>query len=141
MDILGHLQPTQDELAMQQTRLQIIAENIAQAQTTRDVDGQPFQRREVVFSAFLDRNASAPTSRTELPRLQVEGIRQDDTPGQRVFQPGHPHADEEGYVTYPNVSISMEMVDLLQASRAYEANLQVVRTSRELAEKAMNISR
>lgn len=140
MDLLGHLQPTQDALSMQQLRLQVIAENIANAQTTRTVDGGPYQRREVVFSAMLDRMNSGGSDRP-LPRIEIEGIRADAGEGPRVHQPGHPDADEGGFVSYPNVAVSLEMVDLMQASRAYEANLQVVRTSKTMAEQAMSIGR
>jgi flagellar basal-body rod protein FlgC len=140
MDFFSHIQPTQDALAVQQTRLQVIAENIAHAQTTRTAEGGPYQRREVVFSAYFD-PSSPNRSERSLPRLQMESLRVDETPGQRVHQPGHPDADENGYVTYPNVAVSLEMVDLMQTARAYEANLQAVRTTKEMAEKAMAIKR
>ena len=143
MNLLGHLQPTHDALEMQQLRLQVIAENIAQAQTTRTPDGGPYQRKQVQFSTYLERagGLDAPARGVELPRLKVDGLVSDDSPGERVFQPGHPDADADGFVTYPNVAVSMEMVELLQASRAYEANLQVVRTAKEMVEQALTIGR
>lgn len=140
MDLLGNIQPTQDALSLQQMRLQVIAENIAQAQTTSTPDGGAYQRRELVFSAFFDQTTGN-GGNSDLPRLRMEGIQKDETAGQRVHQPGHAHADEEGYVTYPNVAVSLEMVDLMQAARAYEANLQVVKTSKQMAEQAMGIGK
>jgi len=139
MDLFGHIQPTQDALAMQQLRMQVIAENIAHAQTTRTPDGGAYQRREVVFSSYFDASANNHTDRN-LPRIQLESIKSDDTPGPMVHEPGHPDADENGYVSYPNVAVSLEMVDLLQSARAYEANLQTIRVTKEMAEKAMAIS-
>lgn len=125
---------------MQQMRLQVIAENIAHAQTTRTADGGPYKRQEVVFSAVLKGAANLSGDRA-LPRMEIQGIREDSSEGPRVHQPGHPDADEEGFVSYPNVAVSLEMVDLMQASRAYEANLQVVRASKSMAEQAMLIGR
>lgn len=139
MDLLGNIKPTQDALQIQQLRLQVIAENIAHAQTTRTAQGGPYQRRELVFSSYLDPKAKSDIEGASLPRLRLDSVAKDPTPGDRIHQPGHPDADENGYVTYPNVAVSMEMVDLMQAARAYEANLQVVRTSKEMAEKAMTI--
>lgn len=138
MDLFSTIQPTQDALAIQQLRMQVIAENIAHAQTTMTESGGAYQRREVVFSSFFDKDSKGLSQ--ELPRIHVEGIETDDTPGPTVHQPGHPHANDEGYVTYPNVAVSLEMVDLMQAARAYEANLQAVRTAKDMAEKAMSIS-
>lgn len=138
MDLFSTIQPTQDALAIQQLRMQVIAENIANAQTTMTENGGPYQRREVVFSSYFDK-ASKGLSQ-ELPRIRLEAVEADQTPGPTVHQPGHPNADENGYVTYPNVAVSLEMVDLMQAARAYEANLQAVRTAKEMAEKAMAIS-
>lgn len=140
MNLLGNIQPTHDALTMQQLRLQVIAENIAQAQTTKTESGGPYKRRELVFSSYMD-PAEQNGSRANLPRLKLDSIKTDETPGQRVHQPGHPHADKDGYVTYPNVAVSLEMVDLMQAARAYEANLQVVKTSKQMVEQALSISK
>lgn len=138
MNIIGELQTTNDALTMQQMRLQVIAENIAQAQTTKTPEGHAYQRKQVVFSSYMDRSGPAGDA---LPRLRIDGVESDRGLGERVHNPGHPHADKDGYVTYPNVSVSMEMIDLLQASRAYEANLVSIRTAKEMAEQAMSVGR
>jgi flagellar basal-body rod protein FlgC len=141
MNIIGELQSTYDALTVQQRRMQVIAENIAQSQTTRTPSGGAYQRKMVNFSSYLDQNSTSGFSGASLPRLKMDGITYDETPGMRVEEPGHPHADEDGFVTYPNVSVSMEMVDLLEASRAYEANLASIRTAKEMAEQAMSMGR
>ncbi|KAF0096110.1 MAG: flagellar basal-body rod protein FlgC [Puniceicoccaceae bacterium 5H] len=124
--------------ALQATRMQmeVVAQNLANAQTTRDVDGMPYQRRQVVFESYLPKGAEAGS---QARSVRVSKIDVDETPGERVYLPGHPHADENGMVSLPNVKTSMEMVDLINVSRAYEANLSVVRTSRQMAIQAMQI--
>ena len=73
--------------------------------------------------------------------MQVNGVSVDKTPGQRIYQPGHPDADKEGFVEMPNVNLAYEMVDLMSASRAYEANLAVVQNARQLATRALSIGK
>ena len=113
--------------------LRVTSNNIANANTTRDVDGQAYRRKVVSFESLL-----SPTGETG---VRVADVTTDDTPGERVHNPGHPHADKEGMVRMPNVSTSTEMVDLITASRAYEANLAVVRNARQMAVRALSIGR
>ena len=107
-------------LSAESLRMEVIANNVANANTTRGVDGEPFRRREVMFASALDE-----TTGQELG-VRVEGTRPDASELPRIYKPGHPHADAQGYVTMPNVVISNEMVDLIVASRAYEANLNAI---------------
>ena len=116
--------------------MDIVAENIANAYTTRGLDGKAYQRKTVAFEALL---GSEPGARGGGVRIAEIGT--DLTPGEIVHDPSHRHADKDGNVQMPNVSVSTEMVDLLAASRAYEANLAVVRNARQMAARALAIGR
>jgi flagellar basal-body rod protein FlgC len=140
MNILPAIGITSDALAAEKTRLEVIGQNIANAQTTRGPDGKPYQRRIVTFEAEMQRVSTSNGLETA-PSLRVSAITVDPTPGATVFDPTHPHADEAGMVRMPNVNTTREMVDLIAASRAFEANLSVVRTARQMAQKALQIGR
>jgi flagellar basal-body rod protein FlgC len=141
-------------LSAQRLRLDLIANNIANAETTRTASGGPYQRQDVVFSpqgenSFLPRFLQAASNRDNgngTPELGSAGVRvasilTDDTPGTRVYDPAHPDADVEGYVTYPNVNLVVEMTNMLSATRSYEANLTVVDAAKRMALKALEIGR
>ena len=126
-------------MAAERLRMEVTAANIANAYTTRTPDGTPYRRRDVVFAALLDQGR-------DLYGLRVGGVRvqdiiEDRTPFQRVYNPGHPDADATGYVLMPNVNVPLEMVNLLTASRAYEANVKVLRAFRQMIEQAIQIAR
>lgn len=139
MDLITGIGATGSALNAQKTRLDIVAQNIANAQTTRTAEGGPYRRQVVTFEAELasklaGRNASA-------SGVKVAAIRQDPTPGQKLYDPSHPDADAQGMVTMPNVNVSREMVDLITASRTYEANLSVVKTARQMAQRTIEMGR
>lgn len=139
MDLLPGIDVTSDALNAEKIRLEVIGQNIANAQTTRGPGGVPYQRQVVTFETQLRDAIGANGS--PLTGLRVAGITNDPTPGDLVFNPGHPHADANGMVQMPNVKLSQEMVDLITASRAYEANLSVVRTARQMAQRAIQIGK
>ena len=169
-------------LSAQRVRMETIASNIANAETTHDVNGQPYRRRVAVLSAgdgggtngdpvapgqqtgtsgvfsgvnaFQVPSGDFPTDgprRFEVPVLEtngpdgggtgvhVAGIQEDKTDGQLVYDPGHPDADKNGYVHYPNVRITDEMVDMMDARRVYEANASVFQTAKGMLKQALNI--
>ena len=137
IDLLTGIKNTSAALNAERTRIDVIGENIANAQTTHGV-GQPYQRKIVVFEAALqqamggsDAGSSGITAR----------VQKDESPFQIVHMPTHRHADENGMVTLPNVNIHTEMVDLIAASRAYEANLAVVRNARTMAMQTLAIGK
>jgi flagellar basal-body rod protein FlgC len=140
MELLTGIAATSGALNAQRTRLDFIAQNIANAHTTRGPDGRPFQRQIVSFETELVR-ASEPGGRSGLSSVRVSEVTPDPTPGERVFNPGHPDADDQGMVTLPNVNVAFEMVDLITASRAYEANLTVAKNSRQMALKTLEIGK
>ncbi len=142
MSLISGIDVTAGALNAQKTRLDIVAQNIANAQTTRGPDGLPYQRQIVSFEAELARK----TSQLSGPSASLQGVRvakisRDQTPGERIFDPQHPHADASGNVVMPNVNLAHEMVDLISATRVYEANLSVARNSRQMAMKALEIGR
>lgn len=140
MELLSGIAATSGALNAQRTRLDFIAQNIANAQTTRGPDGRPFQRQIVSFESELVR-AGGDVGGSSLSTVRVAEVRPDPTPGQRIHDPGHPDADAEGMVTLPNVNLAYEMVDLITASRAYEANLTVAKNSRQMALKTLEIGK
>lgn len=129
---------TAGALNAQKTRLDIVAQNIANAQTTRTPSGAPYQRQIVSFESELVRRTGGGPS---LQSVRIAAIAPDRTPGQQVYNPQHPDAGADGLVTMPNVNLSYEMVDLITASRAYEANLSVVKNARQMALKALQIGK
>ena len=137
-------------LKAQQLRLDIISNNIANAETTRTEAGGPYQRQDVVFKAkeetapigrLVTEGTGLNTSLTNLNGVQVSQIVTDTSPGTTVYDPTHPDADENGYVTYPNVNMVVEMTNMLSATRSYEANLSVVDAARTMAQRALEIGK
>jgi flagellar basal-body rod protein FlgC len=146
MDIEGTLGISASALRAERLRLDVIASNLANAHTTRTAEGGAYRRRNVVFVADPFETEFA----TTIEELAAQGARQgvkvadvveDPSPLKMVFEPGHPDADAEGYVAYPNVNPVSEMVDLMAATRAYEANAQAVTATKRMAEAALDIGR
>jgi flagellar basal-body rod protein FlgC len=139
MNLLSGIDITAGALNAQKTRLDIVAQNIANAQTTRTPNGGPYQRQVVSFETALMRQSVG--GGAGLQSVRVGTITADRTPGQQVYNPQHPDADRDGLVTMPNVNLAYEMVDLITASRAYEANLSVAKNARTMAMKALEIGK
>jgi flagellar basal-body rod protein FlgC len=138
IDALSGIQSTAAALDAERTRLDVISENIANANTTRGPDGKPYQRQVVVFETTLEK---AMDGNGKVPVLRVASIRKDPRPPQLVYEPGHPDADAQGMVAMPNVNIHEEMADLIAASRAFEANLAVVKNARTMALATLSIGK
>ena len=139
IQILTGIQNTSAALDAEHTRLDVISQNIANAQTTRDVDGKPYQRRVVVFENVL--NDKMQGGNPALPAMHVAKIERDLRPSIKVYSPGNPEADAHGMVAMPNVNIHEEMADYISAQRAFEANLAVVKNSRSLAMQTLAIGK
>jgi flagellar basal-body rod protein FlgC len=138
MNFLTGINSAASALHAENTRLEIVSQNIANAQTTRTPDGGPYRRQTVSFETIMNNAAHAGAANNG---VRVAAISADRTPGPRVHNPGHPDADANGMVAMPNVDLAFEMVDMISASRAYEANLAVVRQARQMAAKALSIGR
>jgi len=129
-------------LAAERMRMEVVANNIANAHSTRTAHGGPFRRQDVVFASVLNDQLHSGTPGAEkLGGVQIVGIVDDPSELERVYNPGHPDADPEGFVTMPNVRLPVEMVNLITASRAYEANLRVMQSFRQNAEQALGLLR
>jgi len=129
-------------MSAERFRMEVVANNVANAYSTRTAEGGPYRRQNVVFaSAYKDAIGSNSRSPDRLRGVQVVSVEQDQSDLPIIYQPGHPDADESGYVTMPNVKPASEMVDLITASRAYEANLRVLRSFRDMAEQALSLLR
>lgn len=137
MNLISGIETTSGALAAQKIRLNIVAQNIANAQTTRTPEGGPYRRKIISFENELVKKSGG----VSLHTVNISSITDDKSPGQAVFNPQHPDAGPDGTVTMPNVNLAFEMVDLITASRAYEANLSVVKNARNLAMKTLQIGK
>ena len=135
MNFISGINATSSALEAEKIRMDIVAENISNAYTTKGIDGKVYQRKTVAFESVMNSAGERGGG------VRISDIGTDSTPGEMIYNPTHPHADKDGMVQMPNVSVSTEMVDLLAASRAYEANLAVARNARQMAAKALTIGR
>lgn len=140
VNILSGIQSTSAALEAERTRLDVISENIANANTTHGADGKPYQRKVVVFETALQQALDA-NNGTQTPLLRVARIAKDQRPPLEIYEPGNPDADENGMVAMPNINIHEEMADLIAASRAFEANLAVVKNARTMALQTLAIGK
>ncbi len=126
-------------LTAERSRMNIIASNLANARTTKGPDGQPYKRLDPVFAAkplapdAFDRVLGA------VHTVELSEVREDQEPGQLVYEPGHPDANPQGYVEMPNVNVVTEMVNLMTASRAYEAGVTSIESLKSMARSALKI--
>ncbi len=151
MSLFDAIDTAASGLSAERLRMDVTAENLANAQTTRGADGQPYRRKVVTlqqdggssFGATLDgalhRGGAGGSGGSG--GVRVTGIAEDATPNRLVYDPGHPDADARGYVSMPNVQPVTEMVDLISASRAYEANVTVMQTAKSMFAKTLEILR
>lgn len=123
-------------MSAERLRMEVVANNIANANSTHSADGGPYRRKQMVFSALLD--SSSPGS-TGLRGVEVLGTTTDDSPFPEIHMPGHPDADEKGIVKMPNVKLPNEMVDLITASRSYEANLKALTSFKQMIEQTLTL--
>ena len=140
IQLLSGIQNTSAALDAEQTRLDVISQNIANVNTTHGVDGKPYQRQMVVFESALQQAMNSDGS-VQMPPLQVAQIAKDSSPPIQIYDPGNPDADGSGMVSMPNINIQEEMADLISASRSYEADLAVVKNSHALAMETLSIGK
>jgi flagellar basal-body rod protein FlgC len=127
-------------LSAERGRLNTVASNLANARTTRTEDGTPYKRLDPIFEARpFDPDTVDPVLRYS-KKVELARVEEDSAPGQRIYDPGHPDADGEGYVEYPNVNVVTEMVNLLTASRAYEAGVSSIESIKAMARAALKIA-
>lgn len=131
--IFKGLAPSVSGLRAERTRMDVVASNIANANSIQ-ADGTPYTRKMVLFQPALEAALEG-----EAPGVRVEQVVEDASPHPEVYKPGHPHADENGYVRLPNVNLATEMVDLSSSVRTYEANLAAVKAFRDIGQQALQI--
>jgi flagellar basal-body rod protein FlgC len=143
MNIFSSLRISGSGLSAERLRMDTIAANIANAETTRTPSGGPYRRKIVSFEENLTRELNAQTNKYEsaLKGVKASKISEDQSPLRKVYDPSHPDADLEGYVMMPNVNILNEMVDLIAASRSFEANVTAINAEKQMAMKALEIGR
>lgn len=145
MGIFNSIDISASALTAEKTRIDIIAKNMANANTTRTTGGTPYRRQMVVFqenkansfNAYLEKHLNGFNGKG----VRISKIVEDESPFKLVYEPGHPDADENGYVKMPNVDIMKEMVDLISAQRAYDANITAMNTSKAMLMKALEIGK
>lgn len=128
-------------LTAQRLRMDIISNNIANVNTTRTVEGGPYKRQMPVFAANQPKFVLPTESPNVGSGVKVVGIKKDTAPPKLIYNPEHPDANENGYVEMPNINVLSEMIDMIEASRAYDANVSALDTAKSMAMKALEIGR
>ena len=138
-NLFGALGISASGMTAERLRMDVTSDNLANADSTKGANGQPYQRQEVVLQAggqsFSDALGNAQAG------VQATAIVSDPSPGRKVYDPSHPDADAQGYVTLPNVNTVTEMTDLITESRSYEANVQAMDTAKQLYLKTLDVLR
>ncbi|MCB0411964.1 MAG: flagellar basal body rod protein FlgC [Bdellovibrionales bacterium] len=145
MDFSTGMRVSSSGLAAQRLRMNTISSNIANVNTTRTPEGGPYRRKDVVFEAIPEARNFGEILTTQpdrnIQRVQVTDINIDRGAPQMKYEPDHPDANEEGYVAYPNINLMEEMTNMIQATRAYEANVSAMQASKDMALGALEIGR
>ena len=145
MDFLTALKISSSALSAQRLRMDVISSNLANVSTTRSPEGGPYRRRDVVFSSQPVTSSFEEVLGSEvnkkLQMVEVVDISVDSAPPKMIYDPRHPDANAQGYVGMPDISVIKEMVNILSATRSYEANVAVVNATKSMAMKALEIGR
>lgn len=145
MNFLDALHTSATGLSAQRFRMNLISSNLANANTTKTKEGGPYKRKDAVFRAIEGGEKFNGILRRKLDKavsgVEVTRIAEDPRPPITKFDPGHPDADENGYVAMPNINIVEEMVNMISASRSYEANVTAVKSTKDMAMAALEIGR
>jgi flagellar basal-body rod protein FlgC len=128
-------------LAAERQRIEVAVSNLANAESTRGADGQPYRRRDVVLASAPMETFDRSLSRATATGVQVSAVLDDQSAPRQRYEPSHPDANQEGYVSLPNVDPAEEMVDMMGAARAYQANLTAINLIRDTVQKALELGR
>ncbi len=126
-------------LTAQRRRLEVHASNLVNASTIQPAGMEPFRRKDVMFSAAPPQTSFGAEFETAVQGVEISKVVTDNSEGRKQYEPGNPNADKDGYVMYPNVNTTDEMMNILSATRSYEANLQAVTAAKEMAQKTLEI--
>lgn len=140
MSLFSSLQVSASGMAAQRTRAQLLVENMANAETTRTPQGGPYRRKDVVFSSEVQSTPFSATFQNELATgVTVSDVVTDDRAPQLRYLPGHPDADENGYVAFPNMNPAEEMVNLMNAQRSYEGNVSAIAAVKDMINHSIDL--
>lgn len=140
MSLFTSLQVSASGMAAQRTRAEVLVENMANAETTRTPDGGPYKRKDVVFSTDLQASPFSAVFQNELANgVRVADVTVDDRAPELRYVPGHPDADANGYVAFPNMNPAEEMVDLMNASRSYQGNVAAMSAVKDMINKSIDL--
>ena len=143
MNFLTALRISSSGLTAQRVRMNVISANLANVETTRSPEGGPYRRKDVIFTATPTGNPFESVLESQMGgqirRVDVTGIYHDQNPPKLKYDPDHPDADDKGYVSLPNISVIGEMVNMLSATRSYEANVTALNATKSMALKALEI--
>ena len=140
MDFFTAMEVSASGLSAERTRMNVAASNLANAQTTQTAGGGPYKRHDVVLASAAVPGLDGDQAQA-VRGVQVSQITQDNAPPRLEYDPGHPQANAQGYVAYPNINPVEEMVDMITASRAYEAGITTMSTAVNMAERALGIGK
>ncbi|MDB6020528.1 MAG: flgC [Pedosphaera sp.] len=141
INLLSGIDSTASALNAERIRLDVVSENIANVNTTKGLDGKPYQRQQVMFEAVLQAQQAGDVAGSGAQSVQIARIMNDPRPPRMVYNPSHPDADKTGMVAMPDINIHEEMVDMIAGSRSYEANIAVVKNARAMAMQDLSIGK
>lgn len=144
MDLITALKISASGLSAQRTRINVLSSNLANANSTRNADGTgPFQRKNPIFKEIRAAEFDSALDREskKLAGVKVDRIQTDTTPGNRIYDPTHPDADKDGYITMPNVNMVTELTDIMSTSRAYEANVSAMSAAKSMINAVLQIGK
>ena len=128
-------------LAAERMRIEVAVSNLANAESTRGPDGLPYRRRDVILQTATVQDFDHSLGRASAVGVEIAAVVEDQSPQRQRYEPSHPDADKDGYVMLPNVDPAEEMVDMLSAARAYQANLTAIGLIRDLVQRALDLGR
>ena len=145
MSLLSALSVSASGLSAQRTRATVLVENLANAETTRTSEGGPYRRKDVVFSSAPQGSPFSALFQKELGQysmgVEVSEVVEDERPAEKKYLPGHPDADASGYVGFPRINVAEDMVDLLGASRGYQANVAAISAVKDMIHRSIDLLR
>lgn len=139
MSLTSAIDASASALDVQRARMEVAVSNLANADSTRGPNGEPYRRREVVLESTSPDSFGATLDRVQAAGVKVAGVVEDQEPFRRRYEPGHPDADAEGYVAMPNVDVPEEMVNMIGAARAYQANLSAISLVKDTLQRSLDL--
>jgi flagellar basal-body rod protein FlgC len=141
INLLNGIDSTASALNAERIRMDVVSENIANVNTSKGLDGKPYQRQQVMFATVLSAQQASDNPGGSAQSVEIARVEKDTRPPRMVYNPGSPEADGHGMVAMPDINISEEMVDMIASSRSYEANLAVVKNARSMAMQDLMIGK